>query len=293
MAYIATVLQVMIASPSDVSIERQIAQDVIQEWNVIHCRQRQIVLTPKAWETHATPLMGDRPQAIINKQVLHEADILIGIFWTRLGTPTGRSASGTVEEIQEHLSLGRPTMLYFSTAPAHLDTVDNEQYQKLKQFISECRQKGLIETYSDISEFREKLSRQLALLLNDNDYIRQATAATSKALDESNDAHLVPMPPASEHQLSDEAIQILIAASQDKQGIIMALRVSSGYFIKTNGQVFGHDPSPRIQALWKAALEELANDDCIEPRGVKGEIFAITNKGYEVADFYRKNSFTQ
>jgi hypothetical protein len=32
--------------------------------------------------------MGDEPQKIINKRILKDADLLVGIFWTRLGTPT-------------------------------------------------------------------------------------------------------------------------------------------------------------------------------------------------------------
>ena len=61
------------------------------------------MLLPVGWETHATPAMGDRPQAIINKQILAGCDLLVAVFWTRLGSPTGAAASGTVEEIEEHL----------------------------------------------------------------------------------------------------------------------------------------------------------------------------------------------
>ena len=64
------------------------------------------------------PEMGDEPQTIINKRILEDADFLVGIFWTRLGTPTASYASGAVEEIEEHLAAGKPAMLYFSAAPA-------------------------------------------------------------------------------------------------------------------------------------------------------------------------------
>lgn len=71
--------------------------------------------------------MGDRPQAIINKQLLEQSDLLVAVFWTRLGSPTGATNSGTVEEIEEHLAAKKPTMLYFSSAPVRPDSVDNEQ----------------------------------------------------------------------------------------------------------------------------------------------------------------------
>ena len=53
-------------------------------------------------------------------------------------------------------------MLYFSSAPVRLDSVDNEQYSALKAFKDSCKQKGLIEEYGDLGEFRAKFSRQLA-----------------------------------------------------------------------------------------------------------------------------------
>lgn len=63
--------------------------------------------TPSSGPAHAR-----RPQEIINKQVLRNCDLLIAVFWTRLGTPTGGSTSGTVEEIREHIATGKPAMIY-------------------------------------------------------------------------------------------------------------------------------------------------------------------------------------
>ena len=91
----------MIASPSDISSEREIVRDVLYEWNVVHSEDKKIVLMPVGWETHAHPAMGDRPQEIINKEVLAGCDLLVAVFWTRIGSPTGVSASGTVEEIDK------------------------------------------------------------------------------------------------------------------------------------------------------------------------------------------------
>ncbi len=72
MSYIATVFQVMIASPSDVPKERQIIREILHNWNTMHSFEKKVVLMPAGWETHAAPSMGDRPQEIINKQVLHD-----------------------------------------------------------------------------------------------------------------------------------------------------------------------------------------------------------------------------
>ena len=78
--------------------------------------------------------MGDRPQALLNEQLVFDADILIGVFWTRLGMPTGREESGTVEEIREFLERGKPVLLYFSKRPIAPDRLDPEQFRKLTEF---------------------------------------------------------------------------------------------------------------------------------------------------------------
>jgi hypothetical protein len=96
MSYSANVYNVMIASPGDVAKEKQLAREVVLKWNDLHSKQTKIVLLTISWETHSSPELGDRPQAIINKQVLKDADLLIGIFWTRIGTPTGKAESGTL-----------------------------------------------------------------------------------------------------------------------------------------------------------------------------------------------------
>jgi len=44
MAYQATILNVMIASPSDVAEERQLVRDAIYEWNAIHSKQFSVML---------------------------------------------------------------------------------------------------------------------------------------------------------------------------------------------------------------------------------------------------------
>ena len=155
MTYQATVINVMIATPSDVATERQIIREVLHTWNVVHAVDRRSVLLPLTWETHTAPELGDRPQAIINKRVLHDADLLVAAFWTRLGTPTGRAASGTVEEIEEHLAVGKPAMLYFSSAPVRPDSVDDGQYRALRQFRAEMENRGLVESYDSIANIRD------------------------------------------------------------------------------------------------------------------------------------------
>lgn len=151
----------MIASPGDVQEERKTLINVIQEWNAINAYDRKIFLQPIAWEHDAMPEFGIRPQEAINKQILDQCDFLIGIFWTRLGSDTGRYLSGTVEEIERHAGNGKPVMLYFSDVPYSIYAVDQQQVARVIKFRNECEKKGLIETYKSLSEFREKVAKHI------------------------------------------------------------------------------------------------------------------------------------
>src|SRR5215216_1326277 len=85
MPFDAAVYQVFLASPSDTGTEREVLRRVIGRWNDLHAADLEVVLLPVGWETHAVPQLGEPPQALINRQVLERCDILIGVFWTRLG----------------------------------------------------------------------------------------------------------------------------------------------------------------------------------------------------------------
>lgn len=87
----------LIASPADVGDERLVIPEVINEWNAVSAFRAKSLLMPVKWETHTYPAMGDRPQAVINEQIVKDCDLLVGIFWTRIGTQTGVSVSGTAE----------------------------------------------------------------------------------------------------------------------------------------------------------------------------------------------------
>jgi hypothetical protein len=76
MAYSARVFRVLIASPSDVEEERDAVVSVIQAWNDLHSRSREIVLLPLRWETHTAPEFGTRPQDVINRAIVDDCDLV-------------------------------------------------------------------------------------------------------------------------------------------------------------------------------------------------------------------------
>jgi hypothetical protein len=163
MAFDAKVYKILIASPGDVDEERQAIPEVIARWNNANAEVNNVVLLPVKWETHSAPLMGDRAQGVINDQVVNSCDMAIGVFWTRLGSPTGVSESGTAEEIEWFIKNHKPVMVYFSSRSIDPSKLDLDQYKSLKDFEKRLQKIGLTGAYSNIADFKEQLLNQLAI----------------------------------------------------------------------------------------------------------------------------------
>lgn len=161
MSFASTTFRVLIASPSDLGDERRIATEIINEWNIQHALAESVVLLPVKWETHARPQTGIRPQEALNQQFVRDCDILIGMFWTRMGTNTGVAESGTVEEINEFVVAGKPALLYFSKRPIDPTKIDHKQHKKLAVFKQETCRDALIGDFQSEAELREKLLRDI------------------------------------------------------------------------------------------------------------------------------------
>lgn len=167
MSYESTVYRILIASPSDVDEEREVASRIIQDWNDLHSFNKKIVLLPVKWETHSSPTFGVRPQDAINKQIVDDCDMLIGFFWTKIGTPTGEDISGTIEEIKRVSKAGKPIMLYFSKRGKDPSQIDIKQLESLTKFKDEVYKVALVENYNSIVDFRDKVSRQIEMKIRE------------------------------------------------------------------------------------------------------------------------------
>jgi hypothetical protein len=283
MSYGATIFNVMIASPGDVPVERQLARDVIHEWNAIHSTSRGMALMPIGWETHSHPSMDDRPQGVLNRQILDQADLLVAMFWTRIGTPTGEAVSGSVEEIEKHVKAGKPAMIYFSTAPIKPDSVDEAQYSKLKEFREQLKTRGLCETYDSPNDFSDKFKRHLAMKVNNDPFFRaQARGDVAEIIAEVISTARDKIP-----SLSSEARRLLIEASLDRHGHILHARFINGVAVQTNGKQFVTPDDPRSRAVWEGAVEELALLGLIRDMSGKGQVYQVTREGYDVAELLR------
>lgn len=162
----ASVLNVLIASPSDVNEEREVVTRAISDWNAAHFSTTGIMLHAVKWESHSYPASGDRPQAILNKQIVESGDILIGIFGYKVGTPTGEAQSGTIEEIEEFRKAEKYVALYFSTADVPRNA-DRNQLDALEAYKKERRKDTLYFEFENSQTLREHLARHLPKIVQD------------------------------------------------------------------------------------------------------------------------------
>ena len=139
---------------------------------------------PVRWETHATPRTGIRPQEAINQQLVRHCDILVGMFWSKLGTSTGVADSGTVEEIDEFVAADKPALLYFCEWPADVKKTSRTQYYKLQKFKRATYKKALVGNFKTSIQLRKKLL--VDLLRQVREMKPRKTVATRDALDKAS-----------------------------------------------------------------------------------------------------------
>ncbi|MBD1900794.1 hypothetical protein NDI44_03565 [Trichocoleus sp. DQ-A3] len=120
-----------------------------------------MMLMPIGWETNATPSLEARGQAVINRQLVDICDLVIGVFWTRLGTPTPEAESGTVEEIERAHNEGKRCIVYFSDREVSLSKTDQRQYKRLQKYKGALQAKGLTDNYRHLEEFKDKVFRHI------------------------------------------------------------------------------------------------------------------------------------
>jgi hypothetical protein len=150
---------ILIASPSDTASERDVISECIRDWNSVHAHEG-VHCRDVRWELDSVPAFGERSQAIVNKQLVENADVLIGIFKARFGSATGVAQSGTIEEIERFVESGKPVMLYFSNGAVPRDH-DAEQLQLVKDYQHQIKGRSIYGEFSDLDDLRRKVNRHL------------------------------------------------------------------------------------------------------------------------------------
>jgi hypothetical protein len=165
-----TVLQIFLASPSDVVAERDLVEGVVSELNRIWSSTSNISYHVFRWEIDVTPGFAIEPQAVVNSQIPPDYDVFLGIFWGRIGTPTIGHASGTLEEFENALDRFRSTgspeiVIYFKDTPIPPSKIDTSQLERLHEFKNRLpSQGGIYSTFEDQSSLEASLRLHLSVI---------------------------------------------------------------------------------------------------------------------------------
>ena len=165
-------ITVFLASPGDVIRERAAVRDALEEVNRTAGEHDNFRLNVKGWETHTRPAATKkgRAQDAIFEQI-GPYDIFLGIMWARVGTPTGKAASGTIEEYEfarQQWSRRRKykpsVMFYFRSKVAiEIDRLDPEQLKQVQLFKQRVFKDGLAKEYSTVKSFEGMMREHLTL----------------------------------------------------------------------------------------------------------------------------------
>lgn len=150
MAYPGTVLRLLLAAPGDVpQSDRKVIFDTVNTWNVREGEPHGVAIVVMHWADHTAAQYGIRPQESINQQLVDRCDVVLALFWHRLGSPTGEAASGTVEELEHAVAAGKYVAVLNCERPATPTDIDTGQLGDLRRFLKDNRMSALIKDYWD------------------------------------------------------------------------------------------------------------------------------------------------
>lgn len=163
MPFRATAYRLLISAPGDVT-DDDIAgvTRAVERWNALYGVGSAAVIIPTTWLEHSAPRYGDRPQSVLNEQLVDTADIVIAIFWNRLGSPTGEAESGTIEEIARAHDRGAYVGILRCERPVKQEEIDPDQLTRLREYFDTIRGDALYLGYDDSAG----LARHVEAILN-------------------------------------------------------------------------------------------------------------------------------
>lgn len=164
-------INLFISHPGDIKDEIDCIQSCVKEINKI---QNEYILECLDGTFDTYTEVGEYPQEVISKQIGPKYDILVGIFWQRIGTPTKKEKSGTIEEIKGAISKKKQLLVYFNiSCPQNLNQIDLGQLKEIRLFKEELSQaKLLYKEFESIENFSSMFRIQLMNLIKDKFLIK-------------------------------------------------------------------------------------------------------------------------
>ncbi|MGB0879432.1 MAG: hypothetical protein ACPGTO_02580 [Polaribacter sp.] len=160
-------INLFISCPGDIKDELNSIEVIVKEINKTTGKISNFAIQIVHWDEDTYTDIGEDGQEIINNQI--DYDILVGILWMRLGTPTKRDKSGTVEEINRAIeNPEKQQLIYFKTAtPSNLNSINTSELDGIMLFKKELSGKILYKEFQSIEKFETLFRLNLSNLIKD------------------------------------------------------------------------------------------------------------------------------
>lgn len=175
----AFILNVTIASPSDMQPTRNAIFEHIDSFNRTYADDLGFILRQNSWE-HAVGASGRYPQDELNHQIVSRADVMVAMFKDKFGsTTTAGYGSGTQEEIELFFSKGGRPAVYF---PADLNNRSgSSQLDRVRKYQQELYgREFFVSNYvpapADMVDTDMLMKAMEAIQLQARTLVRQSTA---------------------------------------------------------------------------------------------------------------------
>lgn len=146
------IITIFISAPKDCLNEKAIVAKEVKKLAMLIKDAYNVDLKLLTFENDTFSSMGSDGQDVVNTQIGDKYDVYLGLMRSRLGTPTPRSTSGTVEEYERALARyrieGSPRMLFFEidfdlkNSETNLDVLS--ELQRVKEFVNRLRSDGML-----------------------------------------------------------------------------------------------------------------------------------------------------
>lgn len=176
-------VRIFLATPSDVSPEREVVKTVINEINGTLGAALNFRTEVTGWE-NVPPARGKSAQKVISSYIGENYDIFLGVMWSRVGTPTDGAESGTIYEYESALKLDDnredfQLMWFFKDDNIEFSKIDPIQLSKVKSFRETVANDGCYYDVFKSSDFEKKLRMHLSSTIPK--LLKKETAELAKA----------------------------------------------------------------------------------------------------------------
>lgn len=166
MAYQSVTALMLVSAPSDVpDDDLATVKRTVSQWNWNTGRPTGVTVVPVSWSEHAVAEFGDRPQQVLNDQLVDDSDMAVALFADRLGTPTGVAESGTLEEIYRLVEAGKHVSVLVNRGARSLKgEAAIEEKARLEKALADLRDRAIVLEYTDQAGLSSHLNSMLSMV---------------------------------------------------------------------------------------------------------------------------------